>query len=287
MTKTVQWQGRWACIGGGSSGLGLVLARQLIRLGANVAIVGRDPVKLAQATTGLNRLSHELGTTGLITSFSLDLAASRSELEVSSPQEWERWNEWLRVTSLDLAIAAAGKSDRGFLMQISISDLQKILDANVFTSLAFSQYCEEALTRGRGTLIHISSLAGIVAAPGMGAYSMAKHAVVAMSRQMRLELAGKGIRVMLVCPGPIANLDLAGRYDDLVTHRNLPENLKLPAGGSKVRSVEAEWIADEILKAAKNGTKEMVVPAKVKWLAALGGLFPSFSDFMLKAKQLN
>jgi short-subunit dehydrogenase len=198
-----------------------------------------------------------------------------------------RWLEWLNSVKLDLAIAAAGKSDRGYLCQLNINELRTIFEANVSTSFAFGQHCEESLSRSKGTLVHISSLAGIVAAPGMGAYSIAKHAVVALSRQLRLELASKGVRVLLVCPGPVshskpANSNHQGRYDDLVKQRELPSELAKPAAGNKVRSIDADTLAERILHAVDSGAKELIIPGKVRWLAALGTLFPRFADFMLK-----
>ena len=295
MTKVDQWRGRWTCIGGGSAGLGFVLARHLVRQGANVAIVGRDPIRLKEARENLKSIASAAGTNGKIDAFSIDLSTSQdlssSEASSYSIQEWTRWREWLSDNRLDLAIAAAGMSDRGYLIQLTTADLQSLWEANVLTAFNFSQLCRESLARGNGSLVHIASLAGIVAAPGMGAYSLAKHALVALSRQLRLELAPDGIRVLLVCPGPIANLEHqgnlehAGRYDNLVVKRQLPDELKKPAGGKKVRSVDAEWIAEKILRAARDGSKELVVPSKVKLLVALGSLFPSFSDFLLRSKK--
>jgi len=297
-----RWQGRWACVGGGSAGLGLVLARQLVLQGANVAIIGRDPTRLSQAVQDLEVLARQCSTNGKIISFAVDLASSRSTAGGSPSSDFSdssgdsnycgdlsRWLEWLNEVQLDLAIAAAGKSDRGYLSQLNLDELRTIFEANVSTSFAFGQYCEESLSRGKGTLVHISSLAGIVAAPGMGAYSIAKHAVVALSRQLRLELAPKGIRVLLVCPGPITFKNLTnsnhhGRYDELVKQRELPPELAKPAAGKKVRSIDADSLAEKILLAVEARTKELIIPEKVRWLAALGMLFPSFADCMLRKK---
>lgn len=275
-------------MGGGSAGLGLVLARHLVRQGANVAIVGRDRGRLASAVEDLKALATQYSTKGKIVSFSVDLANSQSPQANDSPGDSNgdlaRWMDWLDEVSLDLAVAAAGKSDRGYLSQLTIGDLRAIFEANVSTSFAFGQHCSESLSRGKGTLVHISSLAGIVAATGMGAYSIAKHGVVALSRQLRLELASKGIRVLLVCPGPVANVEHQGRYDELVKQRELSAELAKPAAGNKVRSIDADLLAEKILLAVEAGTKELVIPGKVRWLAALGILFPSFADYMLKNK---
>jgi uncharacterized protein len=291
MKNIKQWQGRWACVGGGSAGLGLILARHLVRQGANVAIVGRDRGRLASAVEDLKALADQCSTKGKIVSFSVDLASSQKVHEQSQPIDsshascdYTKWLEWLTTVDLDLAIAAAGKSDRGYLYQLSLDDVRSIFEANVSTSFTFSQHCMESLSRGKGTLVHIGSLAGIVAAPGMGAYSIAKHSVVALSRQLRLELAPKGVHVLLVCPGPVANTEHVGRYDELVKQRELPPEYSEPAGGNKVRSIDAELLARKILQGVQAGTKELVVPGKVRWLAAFGMLFPSFADYMLRKK---
>ncbi len=291
MKNTKQWQGRWACVGGGSAGLGLVLARHLVRHGANVAIVGRDQARLAAAVEDLKAFANQCGTTGKIVSFSVDLASSLPSVEDNSVVEepdalrdYRQWLAWLSTVQLDLAIAAAGKSDRGYLCQLNLADLRSIFEANVSTSFTFSQHCMESLSRGKGTLVHISSLAGIVAAPGMGAYSIAKHGVVALSRQLRLELAPKGVQVLLVCPGPVTSSEHLGRYDDLIKKRELPPELSKPAGGNKVRSIDADLLAEKVLVAVEAGAKELVIPGKVRWLAALGMLFPQFADYMLRKK---
>ncbi len=108
--------------------------------------------------------------------------------------------------NLVIAIQAVGKSDRGYLNQVRYEDIQAQLACNLIPTLQFSKICYEPLVRSKGTMVHIGSLAGIVAAPGMGGYSVSKHAVVAASRQMRNEWLPSGVRVMLVCPGPIGDL---------------------------------------------------------------------------------
>ncbi len=275
MATSSEWKDRWVCIGGGTAGFGLVLARQFARRGANVAILGRDQSRAESAAVELRTLSK-----GEIVAFSVDLA------DVDSIQT-SKWREWLAETNLSVAIAAAGKSDRGYLMQLSINELEQLLRMNVYSSFNFSKATHDALRRDSGTLVHIASLAGIVAAAGMGGYSIAKHAVVAMSRQLRLELKSLGIRVLLVCPGPIQHKELStnGRYDDLVHERELPASLKKPAGGASLKILDSEQLAVQIIAAIQQGKKELVLPSKVRWLASLGVLWPWFFDYMLKIRR--
>lgn len=271
MASRSTWKDRWVCIGGGTAGFGLLLAQEFARRGANVAIVGRDAQRGDAAVETLRTIGN-----GTFKLFSVDLA-NESAVECSE------WKTWLHDFDLDVAIAAAGKSDRGFLMQLSSEDLESLLRTNLYSSFIFSKATQVSLKRRAGTLVHIASLSGIVAAPGMGGYSIAKHGLVAMSRQLRLELAEDGIRVLLVCPGPIQRAPAeCGRYDELVQSRNLPESLKKPGGGANLKAVDPAWLCDRIITAIETQMKELILPSKVRWLASLGGLWPGIFDYVLK-----
>jgi short-subunit dehydrogenase len=273
MATRTAWNGRWVCIGGGTAGLGFQLAQAFARRGANVAIVGRDLERGELAVEALRRLGP-----GTFQRFGVDLANENAI-------EGSEWKAWLHRVKLDVAIAAAGKSDRGLLNQLSTADLESMMRTNVYSSFCFSKATQESLKQGKGTLVHIASLAGIVAAPGMGGYSLAKHALVAMSRQLRIELVEDHIRVLLVCPGPIRRESTEiGRYDSLVSERNLPESLKKPAGGANLKAIDPVWLCDRIISAIESHKKELVVPFKVQWLASLSGLWPGLLDYMLKGR---
>ena len=275
MATSSEWKDRWVCIGGGTAGFGLVLARQFAQRGANVAILGRDPSRAESAAAELRTLSK-----GEIVAFSVDLT------DVDSIQA-SKWKGWLAETNVSVAIAATGKSDRGYLMQLSIDDLDELLRTNIYSSFNFSKATHDALRRDSGTLVHVASLAGIVAAAGMGGYSIAKHAVVAMSRQLRLELKSLGIRVLLVCPGPIQREQSStkGRYDELVNERALPASLKKPAGGASLKILDPVQLADKIIVAIQQGKKELVLSSKVRWLASLGAIWPWLFDYVLKIRR--
>ncbi len=267
------WKDRWVCIGGGTAGLGLQLAQAFARRGANVAVIGRDPDRGDAAVEALRKIG-----SGAFRRFIVDLADEKAI-------ECSEWKSWLQNTDLHVALAAAGKSDRGFLMQLSTAELESLIRTNVYSSFCFSKATQESLKRRAGTLVHIASLSGIVAAPGMGGYSIAKHALVAMSRQLRLELAEHGIRVLLVCPGPIRRESSeSGRYDELVKDRDLPESLKKPGGGANLKAIEPGWLCDRIISAIESNQRELVVPSKVRWLASVGNLWPGLLDYMLRKK---
>ena len=81
--------------------------------------------------------------------------------------------------------------------------LRKVFEVNVFGTVAITQAVLPAMaTQGSGRIIIMSSIAGKFAAPGFGPYAMTKHALEAMGKAMRAELAPQGIDVCLINPAP-------------------------------------------------------------------------------------
>ncbi len=272
MLTNEPWKNEWVCLGGGTSGFGLALAGEFALKGAKVAILGRSVERGEQA---VEQLKNSGGSEVLF--FKVDLA-DPAGIENSA------WTDWLKTVKLKAAIAAAGESDRGYLASIPSEEITRLWRINVVSSLLFSQACLPSLKQSRGTLVHIASLAGIVASPGLGGYPTVKHALVGMSRQMRLEVARDGVRVLTVCPGPIQrSKEQEGRYDALIAKRNLPDELKQAAGSSMVKAIAPAELARRTITAIERGELELVIPGKAKWLAGLGNLFPSlFSRFLTK-----
>jgi len=122
-----------------------------------------------------------------------------------------------------------------------------------------------------------------VPAPGMGGYSIAKSALTAMSRQLRVELADVGVHVMLVCPGPIARTDSGTRYDKLAEQRGLAEGASTaPGGGVKLKALDPKTLCQRILDAAYRRKYELVTPVKASLLAGISNLWPRLADWILK-----
>ncbi|MHB1089057.1 MAG: SDR family NAD(P)-dependent oxidoreductase, partial [Acidimicrobiales bacterium] len=86
---------------------------------------------------------------------------------------------------------------------ILLERLRHLFEVNVFGTLNVTQAVLRAMVaNASGRIIIMSSIAGVIAAPGFGPYSMTKYALEAMGKAMRAELAPLGIDVTLVNPGP-------------------------------------------------------------------------------------
>jgi len=269
MGSSQAWKNRTAVICGGSAGLGKALALRLAQEAANLVIIGRDSGRLKEVQEQALKL-------GACSVCSLSVDARKL---VDGLPESETLRDVLAVQGCDLLINAVGKSDRGFIEQLTQEDLVSQFELNVLTSHAMTKFCWSALCQSRGVVVNIASLAGIVPGPGMGGYSMAKHALVGLHRQWRLESQSSGVHFLLVAPGPIARDDSADRYAELVKARQLD-----PGGGVSLHRIDPVELSRQILRAAQERKSELIVPGKVRMLAMLMAIWPSLADKIIRKK---
>jgi short-subunit dehydrogenase len=110
-----------------------------------------------------------------------------------------------RVTAwdIDVLVDNAGAGQTGPMADIPMDRVRRLFEVNVFGTLAVTQQVLKGMVaRGSGRVIIMSSIAGVLSAPTFGPYSMTKHALEAMGKAMRGELAPLGIDVTLLNPGP-------------------------------------------------------------------------------------
>jgi short-subunit dehydrogenase len=104
---------------------------------------------------------------------------------------------------LDVLVNNAGRGYYASTLAIDLADLRDLFELNVFAPLELAQLAIPHLERTKGTIVMLSSVAGVVAAPRYGAYSATKFALEAIAMSMRADLAAKDIRVVVVRPGPV------------------------------------------------------------------------------------
>jgi meso-butanediol dehydrogenase / (S,S)-butanediol dehydrogenase / diacetyl reductase len=182
-------EGRVALVSGGTSGIGLGIARQLLEDGASVVVTGRDRELGEAAET-------ELAGLGGIAFCAAD--ARRPESAATAARLAED-----RFGGLDIVVANAGVGVVCPLADTSDEDWRWTWETNVS---GYLYLCQEGIRtmRRRGTggaMVLIASDAGVVGERAIGAYSVTKAAVVMMARVLSLDGAPDGIRVNCVCPG--------------------------------------------------------------------------------------
>jgi NAD(P)-dependent dehydrogenase (short-subunit alcohol dehydrogenase family) len=133
-------------------------------------------------------------------------AALRSEAPQLTVEKLDITTDDVRKAAawdIDVLVNNAGAGETGPMADVPIDRVRRLFDVNVFGTLAITQsVLPKMLAKGAGRIIIVSSIAGVVSGPSFGPYSMTKHALEAMGKAMRAELAEQGVDVTLLNPGP-------------------------------------------------------------------------------------
>ena len=156
--------------------------------GASVALAGRGHRVIATTETEAQAAALREAAPEL-TVEKLDITTA----DVAKAADWD----------IDVLINNAGLGQTGPMADVPIDRVRRLFDVNVFGTLAMTQsVLPRMIAKGSGRVIIVSSIAGVVSGPAFGPYSMTKHALEAMGKAMRAELAGQGVDVTLLNPGP-------------------------------------------------------------------------------------
>lgn len=190
-----------AVITGGASGIGLALARRFRGLGWSVAIADVDPAALEVATRSLVEDAGAGSGSGQVIGVATDVADAASVQALA-----DRVVRDLGVP--DVVCNNAGVNAYGYRSwEAPPVTWEWIWGVNVMGVVhGMNAFVPLMLEAGRGRIVNTASVAGLASAPGVGSYAATKHAVVALSESLRLELAEMDteVGVSVVCPGLIA-----------------------------------------------------------------------------------
>jgi short-subunit dehydrogenase len=275
------WQNKVAIVTGGSSGLGLAIAKNLYAAGSTVVLAARDADRLKTAASEVRAAGTEL-TTGPVKGSGIE---QRGAIGISCDITRDDQVASLigstldRFGQLDVLVNCAGKSSRGKVLETTPQQFQEMWELNFLALVRCTRAAAPHLLKSRGHLVNIGSLASKSASKFLGAYPATKFAVAAYTQQLRLELEPEGLHVLLVCPGPIKRDDAGQRYAEQA--KNLPDAAGQPGGGVKLGKIEPERLAKKILSACERRKKELVMPCKSKMLFAMSQLSPSLGDWVV------
>ncbi|MXP20760.1 SDR family NAD(P)-dependent oxidoreductase [Gordonia sp. HNM0687] len=190
-------------ITGCSSGIGAATAAELVGAGNLVYATARNPDSLAELAAA------DCHVLALDVTDEESMRAAVDEIEHAHG-------------TVGALVNNAGYSQSGAVESISLDDIRRQFETNVFGLVRMSQLVLPGMRRaGQGRIVNIGSMGGKLTFPGGGAYHATKYAVEALSDALRFEVAGFGIQVVLIEPGLIvtdfataASSSMSGLDDD-------------------------------------------------------------------------
>ena len=178
-----------AIITGGGTGIGLATARAFYQEGAKIILFGRRKEKLEKAV-------EKLGDSAVIVQGDM---TNNNDLD-------QLINETLHnFKKIDILVNNAGLFNGAPLHEISDSQWDEIMNINIRSVFQLTRRVLPAmLSQKYGSIIHISSILGLIAVPQVAAYNVSKGALNQFSRSIAVEYGSSGIRSNSICPGLIA-----------------------------------------------------------------------------------
>ena len=184
---------RAALVTGGSSGIGLAIARALGQDGYGLTVSARRPEKLEEAVRGLSDEGLEVQAVPAN-------MAKEEEIQALAAAHRDRFGR------LDVLVNNAGLGIGGAIAEAETKKLDMQLDVNLRAVYLMTRECvgqlkEAGGEHGKALVVNVASIAGKYGQPWLAAYSAAKAGVIGLSQATLGELAESGVQVTAFCPG--------------------------------------------------------------------------------------
>jgi short-subunit dehydrogenase len=243
-------EGSTILVTGASSGIGAALAPQLAELGATVGVVARRADRLDEV---LQRCREHAPESQM---WAADLG-DLERAEVVALQAWEAFGH------IDCLVNNAAIAKRKHTLDLTVEDVHHTMDVNFFSPIRMAMALLPRMhERGSGLIVNVSSMGGRLGIVHEAAYCAAKFAMCGWSETARIDLAGSGVDVKLMLPGPIATEIWEQRPGELPGLYEGPFVSADECAAAIVSGIEGdgfEYYVPEIVEGGFGAQKDLVV----------------------------
>jgi short-subunit dehydrogenase len=259
--------GQTALVTGASRGMGVIMARALARRGVNLIIAARSAALLQQVAADLTSsckvkveaIAVDLGDSAALTRLATDLNARGG---------------------VDILLNNAGLESACIYDQADPAEIEQMIAVNLTGPMLLSRLLLPGmLQRGRGHIVNIASVAGLMATPYEETYNASKFGLVGFSRALRLTAQDRGwpVGVSVICPGFMSG---TGMYQDM----NREHAVTAP---KLLGTVSAEAMGPALIRAVEQDLPDVILMKGTPRInAALGVLAPRVYAWMVKTFDL-
>ncbi len=180
--------GKCVVVTGASSGIGEALAREYAALGAKVVLGARQEARLTEVVA-------QITADGGKACYAVVDVVKEEECKVLIDKAIESYG------AIDVLICNAGISMRALFDDVDLEVLHRLMDVNFWGTVNCVKYALPHLQATKGSIVGVSSVAGLHGLPARTGYSASKYAMTGFLETIRIENLKKGMHVMIACPG--------------------------------------------------------------------------------------
>ncbi|HDO28082.1 MAG TPA: SDR family oxidoreductase [Bacteroidetes bacterium] len=248
-------------ITGATSGIGKALAYEFARHGSKVVIGARRHELLIEVAEDIKLKGG-------------DVAFAKMDVSIEADCKNLIFTAVEQFGKIDVLINNAGISMRARFEDVDLKVIKKLMDVNFRGTVYCTKYALPHLLKEKGSVVGISSIAGLKGLPGRTGYSASKFAMKGFMECLRIENLKKGLHVLMAYPG--------------FTSSNI-RNSSLTADGSRQgesprdeqKMMSAEEVATHIYRAVKRHRNSLVLTSQGKLTVFLNKFFPNWMDKMV------
>jgi short-subunit dehydrogenase len=252
-------------ITGASSGIGRASAIQFAKKGAVIILIARNKDKLVQTDKDLKKFN---------------VSTFVCECDVSDKTQVEKMSKIVleKYGSIDILVNNAGFAIYGSVSNLTIEEIESQMATNYFGMIyCIKNFLPSMIKKKMGHIVNVASVAGSFGLPGIASYCASKFAILGFSEGLKHELKGTGIGVTVVSP-----IMVRTNFFDHSSFEKMPKY--------SPTSLNAETVANAILKASNSPRLEIIVPSVVRVVVWMKSTFPYLINPILGSafkKQLN